>query len=311
MRVASAAFPDMLVNQLGTLALRQNQLQNQAATGQRVQYPEDDPAAMREAMAGQAEAGAVAQYQNNIGTLQGVSQATYSAMKSVQTITDRVNQIATQADGTKSPADLQNYATEVGQLLQEAVQLANTQYQGNYLFGGTKSDQPPFVATTNSGGLVTGVSFQGNQSLPQSEIAQGVTLSAQVVGANSTGSGPPGLFSDSRSGADLFNHLISLQNHLLSGNITAIKSTDAPQLASDESNLINQMSSVGAVQSRLDTDSTLAQDQTTALTKQVSNLANADLAQTLVQLSQAQNAYRAALQSGALIMNNSLLDYLK
>ena len=43
---------------------------------------------------------------------------------------------------------------------------------------------------------------------------------------------------------------------------------------------------------------------------QISQQADADLAQTLVHLTQTQNAYQVALQSGAKLLSNSLLDYL-
>ena len=47
MRVTANIFPDSLVNQLAKLTIRQNRLQNQVATGQRIELPEDDPSAMR------------------------------------------------------------------------------------------------------------------------------------------------------------------------------------------------------------------------------------------------------------------------
>ena len=43
---------------------------------------------------------------------------------------------------------------------------------------------------TDANGNVTSVTYQGNQDLAPTEIAQGVTLTAQVVGANPGASGP-------------------------------------------------------------------------------------------------------------------------
>ena len=47
MRVTAHTLSDGLANQLNVLSNRQNRLQNQAVTGQRVQLPEDDPRATR------------------------------------------------------------------------------------------------------------------------------------------------------------------------------------------------------------------------------------------------------------------------
>ena len=111
----------------------------------------------------------------------------------------------------------------------------NEKNRGDYLFSGTLSNQPPFVLATDANGNVTSVTYQGNTTLAESEIASGVTLSAQAIGENTSGTGPRGLITDSRVGADFFNHLISLQNNLLSGNVAAIEATDRTSLAQGQS----------------------------------------------------------------------------
>ena len=311
MRVTSNTFPDSLVDQLGSLASRQNRLQNQATTGQRIQTAEDDPAAVRRVLDLQGEASAVGQYQRNIARQQDLANASYGVMKSLKKISDRAGEIATLADGTKSPQDLQFYATEVTELIKQGAQLMNTKYGGDYLFAGTRSDQTPFVINTDAKGQITGIAYQGNTELAESEIAEGVTVSAQVVGANGTANGPRGLITDSRSGADFFNHLISLQNHLSSANTTAIASADRPQLQRDEDNLLFHFSANGALQARLAAATSSAGDRALNLESQVSKEVDADLAQTMVKLSQTQTAYQAALQSGAHLLNLSLLDFLQ
>lgn len=311
MRVSASTFPDTLVTQLAQLTVKQNRLQSQAATGQRVQLPADDPAAVRRVMDYQAEARLVGQYQRNITYQEELAQASFDGIKGLKAISDRAGEIATLAGGGRSATELNAYATEVSQLIKQAVQLANTKFQGAYLFGGTRSDQAPFVAAYDGSGSVSAVNYQGNTSAAQTEIAEGVTLSAQVVGANSNGAGPGGLLADSRAGADFFNHLISLQSHLSAGDVAAITATDQPALGRDEENLITHLGANSAIQARLEAAGAMAENRATSLESQVSKEADADLAETLVRLNQTQNAYRAALQSGALILNYSLLDYLR
>ncbi len=309
-RVASNMIPDALIHNLTRLSSRQQQLQNQAATGLLVQNPEDDPTAMRRLLDLQAEANSVAQYQQNIAQLKDQSTASYSAMQSLKTISDRAGEIATQADGTKSSQDLAIYAAEVTQLIQEAAQVINSKYEGNYLFSGTLSNQAPYVLTTNAAGQVTSATYHGNTSVAQAEIAENVTLSALSVGANASGSGPQGLITDSRTGADFFNHLISLQNNLLAGNTAAINSTDLPALQKDEQNIVSQIATTGALQARMDAATNIAQGRAASLDKLMSSQANADMATVMVQLSETQTAYQAALSSGAKLLNLSLLNYL-
>ncbi|MCC6820279.1 MAG: flagellin [Verrucomicrobia subdivision 3 bacterium] len=311
MRVATNSFADSLVNQLGRLSVRQQQLQTQAATGQRIQSPSDDPVALRRVLDLQAESSTVGQYERNIARQQELAEATYSGIKSIKTVSDRASEIATLADGLSSPQELQAYAAEINQLIKQAAQVMNTTNRGDSLFGGTRLDQPAFIVATDANDRVTSVTFQGNASLSEVEIAQGSTITAQAVGANTSGSGPRGLITDSRSGADLFAHLISLQNNLLAGDTAAIAATDSGNLRNDEDNILFHVSSNGATQARLEAANAMAGDRTLSLEKSVSAEADADIAQTLVKLSQTQTAYQAALQSGATILKVSLLDYLR
>lgn len=311
MRVTANSFPDRLISQLGDLATRQAKLQNQAATGQRVQLPEDDPRVMRRVLDMQTEAGSLDQYSLNIGRLMEATTASYSSMKSLKTLNDRASEIATLADGLKSPEELAIYAQEINQILEESVQTANSTHRGDYLFAGTRVDQPPFTAVKDADGRITGVNYSGNTDPISAEISVDVLSEAQPIGANTSGSGPRGLLVDSRSGADFFNHLISLRNNLTTGDTQAIKDTDRAALSKDEDNFLYHYGHLGAIQARLEAASSLARDQSFSIEKQVSGLVDADLAQTLVRLTQVQNAYTAALQTGGTILSSSLLDYIR
>ena len=146
MRISFNTFPNSLTSQLATLISKQTRLQNQAATGKRISQLEDDPATMRQVLDLQVQDTQIDQYRKNISSLQGQATSSYTAISGLQNVSARAGEIATLADGTKSPQELSNYATEVTQLIQQGVQLMNSTSQGAYLFGGTRSDQPPFVS---------------------------------------------------------------------------------------------------------------------------------------------------------------------
>jgi flagellar hook-associated protein 3 FlgL len=310
MRVTANTFPNSLIDQLNRLATRQYRLQNQAATGQKLSRPEDDPTAMRRVMDMQAEAAHVSQYQRNIQRHQETSTASFAAFKALKKISDRASEIATLADGLKSPDQLQILADEINELIRQGVQVANTQNRGDYLFAGTRTDLQPFSITQDPNGLVTAVTYQGNTDTSASEIAQNVTLDSQTLGANTSGSGSRGLITDSRSGADLFNHLISLRDNLRANHLNGI-ATNRTQLAQDEDNLIFHLGTSGAIQARLEATLSIAKNRSQSLETLVSRESDADLSQTLVRLSEVQTAYQAALQSGGTILNKSLLDFLR
>jgi flagellar hook-associated protein 3 FlgL len=313
MRIGTNSYTDTMIEQFNLLKTQQVKLQNQVSTGLSVSSPSDNPDAMENTLDDLSSQSAQQQYSSNISTVQSKANSIYSVLQSLQTISNRVGEIATSAGGaTNSQSDLNNYAGEVTALIQQAAQLVNTKdpATGQYLFGGTNSGQQPFTVTTDANGNVTGVTYSGNSSVNQTEIASGVTVSVDVPGVNTTGSGAQGLITDSRSGADLFNHLISLQNDLLAGNTSAVSGADTANLHNDENNLTYQVAYNGNVQTRLTTAASFATSQTNSLTGLISNASSADLAQTLTQLTQAQTAYQAALQSSASIMQLSILNYL-
>jgi flagellar hook-associated protein 3 FlgL len=313
MRVTGNTFTDTLVNQLNLLAARQYRLQNQAAIGQRIQVPEDDPGGMARSLELLSESSHVGQYKQNISTLQDRATSAYNVLTAVKNVSDRVGDIATQGgDATLPLVDLQNYASEVTHMIKQAVQAMNTKDGEHYLFGGTASGQPPYTMTTDASGNVLSVTYNGNASVSQHEIAENTTIAVDVPGENSTGSGVRGVITDSRYGADFFNHLISLQNHLLTGDVGSVNTGEQPGLMNDENNLIAQIANNGVVQTRLQTTSSLADGRLSSLKQVLTNVAGADLTQTLVKLGEAQNAYQAALQTSSNILNlqQSLLSSL-
>jgi flagellar hook-associated protein 3 FlgL len=313
MRVATNSYSDAMLNQFSVLENRLNDLQTQSATGLSVQSPSDNPTAMQDTLNYLSDKAEQTQYSRNISTLQTRATSVGNVLSSLQTLTSRAQEIVTSAtSGTASQSDLDSYASEVQQLTQEAVQLMNTKdaSTGQYLFGGTNSTVPPYATTTDANGNLTGVTYQGNTSVNQTEIASGVTVTVDVPGANTGTSGVRGLITDATSGADLFNHLISFANDLTAGDTSAISGTDSANLQNDEDNMLYQVSSNGAVQTHLESAATLASSQSTSLDNMISNSSGANLADTMVQLSQAQTAYQAALESSAQIMQLSILNYL-
>jgi flagellar hook-associated protein 3 FlgL len=313
MRITSNAYDSSLVNQLNQLSTKQYAIQNQVSTGLSVQAPADNPAAMEDTLDYQAQNAAQTQYSSNISTLQSRATSVYSVLQSLQTITSRAGEIATSAgNATSSQSDLNNYANEVNQLINQVVNAANTKdpTTGQYLFGGTASATAPFTTTTDASGNVTGVTYNGNSSVNQAQIGAGMTATADIPGANTGSSGAHGLITDSQSGADLINHLISLRNNLTAGNTAAITATDNADLQKDENNVAYQVANNGVVQSQLTTAATFATNTSQSLNSMISNSSSANLVQVMMQLNQTQNAYQAALQSGVKIMQLSILNYL-
>lgn len=310
MRVSSLTFPERLSRNLGRLAVEQMRLQDQAASGQRLSEPDQDPAAVRRFLDLQAEFQSTGQFLNTIDRLEAKLQSGYRVATDLRRVLERANELAKSTDGLSSSDTLKAYATEVNQLLEQAVALGNTREEGVFLFGGTRNDQAPFVVSRDANGRISGYQYAGSPDAPAQDIAPGVSLAVVPPGANDGALGANGLFRDARGQADVIQNLISLRDALESENRLQVNEIHSPALDRDLDNVLTALVSTGATQARLSATARQLDGRASQLTGAMSREVDADLAQTLVSLNEVQAAYSAALQSGGKILRQSLLDYV-
>jgi flagellar hook-associated protein 3 FlgL len=321
MRVATHAYTDAMVSQYNLLTAKQFTLQNQVSTGLRVSAPADDPAAMENALNLVSTKSVQTQYGKNIATLQDRATQIYNSLQALQDVSSKVGAVVTQAGSSNNLASTSTYVSQLNGYINDALKQANATdpTTGDYLFGGTKNGQPPFTTTTDANGQITGVTYNGNASVNQTDIGTDNSVTVDVPGANTSGSGARGLFTDAANGADFFSHLIKLRDDVaantgqsaITANTTVIAGADNDALKKDANNFLYHISNNGVVQSRLDVASTQLTNNLGSLNTAISNQTSADMVQTIMQLNQAQSSYQAALQSGAKIMQLSILNYIQ
>ena len=123
-----------------SLGAQQSKLQTQVATGQRISKPEDDPSAMGRVLGLESEQREITQYLWNASRALELSQATFSGLQQVKSISDRATEIGTLGGGAISPEAARAYASELDQLIEHTLQLTNTRFRNDYLFAGTAVD---------------------------------------------------------------------------------------------------------------------------------------------------------------------------
>jgi flagellar hook-associated protein 3 FlgL len=239
----------------------------------------------------------------------------YSTVQGLKKLSDRASEIAVVADGIKGSSGLSAYAKEVNQLIEEAVRLSNAKHRDVYIFSGTKGTTQAYTETRTDG-QISAVTFGGNTSSSQVDIAQHAS-----VDSNYSAEGSNGILKTDAPGTDFIANLIALRDNLTTAAddsspskaaaLSAIQDTVIGNLDKSELNFIDHFSSIGASLSRLETSEIITSQQISAIVPLVSNEIDVDLADTLVRLNEIQNSYTAALQSGSIILGSSLLDYLK
>jgi|GEM_PF-496881 len=311
MRITNYMVTSGLVNQMQTLSSNQANLQQQVATGISLSQPSDNPAVYGQVVLLQSQVQAASQYNNNVTQGLQVASTAMNALQSMQALYDQASQIATSAsNGTNTAATQSNYATQLNQIIAEAIQVGNTQYQGNYIFSGTKITTQPFA--TDAGNPTANpasaqfpyqkqYAYYGNDKTANIPVAADTNLSVTTPSSYSSGF------------TNFINTMINLSNSLTKNDSAGI-ATQASSLTGSnstiEANITNAIADNGATQARLQSIQTENTANVTQLNLLIGDNTNTDIASTMVQLSQAQLAYQAAIQSASSIMKNSILNYL-
>lgn len=166
-----------------------NQLQNKMSSQTRIQNLRDDPLAAAHSTRYQSYQTRLERFRDNIEYAQDNYRVSETYMKQTVDIMQRIREIAVQgANGTYTTEDRQKMATEVNQLLNELVQLANGRNaDGKSIFAGTKTQAEPFRAIKgNVDGaaqpLITDVQYIGNIEQNKTEIAEGSFIEMNFPG---------------------------------------------------------------------------------------------------------------------------------
>jgi flagellar hook-associated protein 3 FlgL len=112
------------------------------------------------------------------------------------------------------------------------------------------------------------------------------------------------------AGSSVFDHLSALSTALRAGDQVTISASIAA-LAGDRDRITTTQTEVGSRQNRVEAAIQASADSELKLSTSLSEVENADLPKTVVDLQMQQIAYQSALGATARVMQPSLLDFLR
>ena len=155
----------------------------QLSTGLRVNQLSDDPSAAANMVVSLAASANVDQYTTDVSSVLPQMQTADSAISSVVTSLNTAVTLGTEgANGTNSTQNRLETATQVEGILSDVIAQANISYSGAYVFGGSESTTPPFVAAST-----TYTSSQGSAASPLSSTIALTTGSVTTISDATTG----------------------------------------------------------------------------------------------------------------------------
>ncbi|WP_426700493.1 flagellar hook-associated protein FlgL [Rhodanobacter sp. Col0626] len=158
-----------MLNQQSALAATQNQV----STGKRINVASDDPVGAGKVISLDHILAANAQYSSNIDSANTRLSTEQTALTGVTNLLDSARSMALQGiNGTLSSSDRKDMATQLSQLRDQLIQLANTSdSNGDALFAGTSTTKTPFVQGANGA-----VSYAGNDAQLMAAIGSGLQI---------------------------------------------------------------------------------------------------------------------------------------
>ena len=296
MRVADSQILGLLTGNLARTRGRILAAQEQVATQKRVSRPSHDPVAYGQVVEGRSELSRTDQWARNIQFGTQRLQLADSTLTQTSSVLARIKELAVQArSDTVSAENRQAIAQEVRQLQRHLVQLANSEINGQAIFGGTKTDVPPYVL--GAGDTVT---YQGNAEAQSIVVGEGLTIQVLIPGGQ-VFSGPT---------ANVFDGIRDLLAAMELNNGAGIEAG----IGSMDQALIqvtNAQGQVGGLVNRLETTAGWLDQANTLLSQTISENEDVDLAKAITELARQQVSLEATQATLGRVFESSLLNFLR
>ncbi len=246
-------FVHNLVSAVNQTAANQQTYTNEISTGVSVNSLSDNPAAASQDYLLRTEISTNDSFVQSASTLGSQMQVTDTALASV--VTQLTSAISLATEGNNGTLNAQNVAavtSQISGIRDEIVSLANSSYQGQYLFSGSQSQTQPF---SMGAGTPPAVVYSGDSTVTSTVTPNGQTIQTNLPGNAVFGSGSTGVLAT-------LNNII---NDFTTGASASVVATDIANLSTGLQNVSQQRVILDNGMTRLQASSTYAQSETTQL----------------------------------------------
>jgi flagellar hook-associated protein 3 FlgL len=290
--------PDLysvILSGLQTNAQQQDQALQQVSTGQKLNSLSDNPSAAASLVHQRMQSGSDTQYLQNITSLTGSLNVADSAISSVVEALTTAQSVGVEgANGTVNAQDRQAMAQQVQGIQQEIMGLANTAYDGQYLFSGTATTTQPYAADASA---PSGVTYNGDNKTNSVEISEGQAMPINLPGSQ--------LFSSAT--ASVFQ---SLQDLYAALNTNGDVSGATTEVQNALTYVSSQQTFYGNSVDRLNNAQTFLTQEQMQLSETEGSTLDANMATAVTDLTQTETTQQALVMVGAKISQVNLFTYL-
>jgi flagellar hook-associated protein 3 FlgL len=294
MRITQKMMTNKVNSSLSKNSEKLMKTQSQVSSGKQFTKASEDPVGMAKALDYRKTLDSVDQYVRNISHARSGLVTGESTLSDMSDLLSRAKELAlSQATGTASSESRNNVAEEVRQIRDQFIQMANTKQDDRYMFGGRKTDAPPYNPLDPAAG------FQGDDGGFSVMVADGVVMDIAVSGKQAFDNGvdPVEVLSDLIKG--------------LEANDPAAISGQLDALDQSLNQVTNERADVGSRLNRLDVTESHWGTFKINTQQMLSDTEDLDMTKAITDLTAQQSAFQASLAVASKIIQPSLLDYLR
>ncbi len=296
MRISERGMTRTILTDLMMNRSRLDRLHEQLSSGKRINRPSDDPGGTVTTMQINGALSELEQFRSNISLAAEWLNSTESVLAETSDVINRLRELSVRgATDTMSEAALGATAEEVSEITDHLLSLANTKHVGRYIFAGYRTDAEPFSLGA------TGFEYAGDHGAIMRQAGPGVEVQVNVPGDQGDGDG---FF------VDLLETASRIRDGLFAGDTAAVND-ELDALDRSGEDILAIRAQVGSRVNRLQMSENRLEDMKISLTRTLSETADVDMAEALMELTLVERAYNVSLATGARILPQTLLDYLR
>lgn len=294
MRVTEHSRYELLRGQLGRTNADVSEISGRLASGRQIDRWSDDPELAVQADRLLAEDRALKAYADAADNAKAWLSTQDGALQTAVSVLHRIRELAISAGTALGAQGREGIAVELEGIRGELVGIANTKFNGRAVFGGF-GDQ----AVAESGGSVT---FVGDTGVVQRRIDHDRVIDVNINGEDAFGFA---------AGDDIFSIIDDLAADVRAGNTAAVSTSGLARLDTAADRLTEALGRVGARGNQVSRAEASGLQRRDEIRAYRSNIVDADLAETALELTIAETAYESVLAATARLQIPSLVDYLR
>lgn len=295
MRITEGTVAGNYLYTVGQTRERIVQLQSQLASGKQILRPSDDPQSADTILRLTESLKQREQYNKNAQEGQGVAETTALTLGQFADVLISIKELVVKASSTAFAADMTTFGERTDQYLSELVDIANTKFNGKFVFGGTQTLTAPYTLAPDRSGVAANPA--GIDGVIRYQVGDGISHQANV-------NGQTGL-----QGTQIFDLVIQLRDALKNGTFQSVNFTD--QVENSVDHVLNQASYAASFAEHFQSVSENLDQQELQLQQYLSIVQDTDVAEATMKLKHEEVMLEAALNTGGRIIPKSLLDFLR